>query len=320
MSRFPYVSLCALAWFLATPGALLAQLQTLSRGNADQQWRDAQIKECDKQLADPKLPEELKLELQAQRGWLANWNPKKSSSPAAATAENAPQLRKEPIIDPNELAGKLRGALFNTKTPPTVEDTSALQTALMEHSGDVGLRQLQMHWVDQPRYRNEYWKEISDACGRVVSLLGDEKQTPEVKWATAFAHYRKARAQCHAMRAIAMKSTGVAGIAKLSAEDIKVISDSVGESAQQIASLVGSGQPEFFQVEMYTLRRDHWSGRALELLEKNASLVDNTAYLQEKQAILEALSWKAAASQAATALKAIPAQQQRQLEIQYIAP
>lgn len=82
------------------------------------------------------------------------------------------ELRKEPIINPNGLSDKLREALFNGKTPPTVEDTTALQTALMEHSGDVRLRQLQMHWVDQPRYRNEYWKEIGDACGRVIFIIG----------------------------------------------------------------------------------------------------------------------------------------------------
>lgn len=293
-----------------------AQLQTLSRGNADSQWRDAQIKECDKQLADAKLPEELKLELKAQRDWLAKWNPKKADSPAAVEAK-PPELRKEPIVDPNELAGKLREALFNGKTPPTVEDTAALQTALMEHSGDVGLRQLQMHWVDQPRYRNEYWKEIGDACGRVVSLLADEKQTEEVKLATAFAHYRKARAQAHAARAIATKNNNVTGIDKLTEEEIKLLHDSIGESASQIEELVGTGQPEFFQIEIYTLRRDLWSGRALELLEKNAGQLDLSAYLLEKKSLLETLNWTAAAGQATKALKAIPAEQQRQLEIQY---
>lgn len=295
-----------------------AQLQTLSRGNADSQWRDAQIKECDKQLADAKLPEELKLELKAQRDWLAKWNPKKADSPAAVEAK-PPELRKEPIVDPNELAGKLREALFNGKTAPTVEDTTALQTALMEHSGDVGLRQLQMHWVDQPRYRNEYWKEIGDACGRVVSLLADEKQTEEVKLSTAFAHYRKARSQAHAARAIATKNKNVTGIDKLTEEDIKQLHDSIGESAAQIEELVGSGQPEFFQIEIYTLRRDLWSGRALELLEKNAGQLDLSAYLLEKKSLLETLNWTAAAGQAAKALKAIPAEQQRQLEIQYSA-
>ncbi len=70
---------------------------------------------------------------------------------------------------------------------------------------------------------------------------------------------------------------------------------------------------------MYTLRRDHWSGRALELLEQNAGIIDKSAYLLEKKSLLDALSWKTAASQVATALKAIPAEQQRQLEIQYLA-
>lgn len=323
MLRFSTIFVVALALFACFSPAASAQLQTLSKGNADLQWRDAQIKECDKQLADARLPEELKLELTAQRSWLANWNPKPKTkpqgaspgSPSTSSSADPVELRKEPTIDPNELAGKLREALFNAKTAPTVEDTTALQTALMEHSGDVGLRQLQMHWVDQPRYRNEYWKEIADACGRVISLLADEKQTDEVKLATAFAHYRKARAQTHALRAIASKATNVAGISKLSEADVKQLVDAIGESAVQIEALVGAGQPEFFQMELYTLRRDHWSGRALELLEKNASRLDPSAYLLEKKSLLESLGWQSAATQAAAALKAIPADQQRQLEI-----
>lgn len=319
MMRFRSLFTAFLAISACISTSASAQLQTLSRGNADLQWRDAQIKECDKQLADAKLPEELKLELKAQRGWLAKWSPKKSDKATAGSDTQPVQLRKEPVVDPKELTGKLRDALFNSKTPPTVEDTTALQTALMENSGDVGLRQLQMQWVDQPRYRNEYWKEIGDACGRVISLLSDEKQTDEVKWATAFAHYRKARALAHAARAVATKATNVSGVDKLTEDEIKQLRDGIGESAAQIVALVGSGQPEFFQIEIYTLRRDLWSGRALELLEKNVGLVDPSAYLLEKKALLESLSWQTAASQAAAALKAIPAEQQRQLEIQFAA-
>ncbi len=151
----------------------------------------------------------------------------------------------------------------------------------------------------------------------MISLLADEKQTDEVKWATAFAHYRKARAQAHAARAIATKNSHVTGINKLSEEDVKLLHDSIGESAAQIASLVGNGQPEFFQIEIYTLRRDLWSGRALELLEKNAGQIELSAYLLEKKSLLESLNWTAAAAGVSKTLKAIPAEQQRQLEIQF---
>lgn len=315
MSRLPLFLLTIVASGAFT-GPAFAQLQTLSRGNEDLQWRDAQIKVLDKQLADGQVPAELKLELEAQRNWLAGWNPKKPSAPEP-TESQAPQLRKEPVVDPKELAKELREKLFDSRTPPTVDDTSALQTALMENSGDVGLRQLQMHWVDQPRYRNEYWKEIGEACGRVISLLAEEKQTEEVKWAAAFAHYRRARALAHASRAVAIQGKDVAGLDKLTAEDLKQLSDTIGESAAEIEKLVGSGHPEFFQIEIYTLRRDHWVGRALELLEKHAATVDKSAYLLEKKSLQEALGWKAAAAQTAKALKAIPTAQQRLLEIQY---
>ena len=318
MSRFSLFLLTILAFLASAPREGSAQLQTLSRGNADVQWRDAQVKECDKQLADPKLPDELKLELKAQRGWLAKWNPKKADSVLTPGDGKTPELRREPVIDPKELAGELRDRLFGKK-PPTADDTTALQTALMESSGDVGLRQLQMHWVDQPRYRNEYWKEIADACGRVISLLADEKQTADVKLATAFACYRQARAHAHASRAFISKNNQVTGIEKLSEEDFKRLQDNIGACATQIESLVGSGQPEFFQLEIYTLRRDHWSGRALELLDANGANLDKAAYLLEKKSLLDSLSWKTAAEQVDKALKAIPAEQQRQLEIQFLA-
>ncbi|MCC6509634.1 MAG: hypothetical protein IT423_11035 [Pirellulaceae bacterium] len=313
----------------ASPIAL-AQLQTLSRGNVDAQWRDAQVKEFDRPLADNQLPKELKQELQAQRDWLVKWNPKtnetasetnnqpNSQAKNLADAKTLPPL-KEPPLDPSGLAGKLRVALFHGKTPPTLKDTSALQSALSEHSGDVGLRQLQLHWIDQMRYRNDYWKEISDASGRVISLLEKQKKpTDEMKAAMAFAHYRKARALAHALRGAKLPDSPVAGAAKLSDEEIQGYRDTVSESLAIVEQLVGPDHAEFFQLKIFTLRRDGWSGQALELLERNVDSIDQSAYLTEKLSLLEALKWQAPAKQVSTALAAIPTEQLRALEIQYV--
>lgn len=54
-----------------------AQLQTLSRGNADLQWRDAQIKECEKQLADAKLTKELELGIESSTRLAGQVEPEK---------------------------------------------------------------------------------------------------------------------------------------------------------------------------------------------------------------------------------------------------
>ncbi len=55
MSRFALILLTFLAFFSSDACVGSAQLQTLSRGNADLQWRDAQVKECDKTTGGPQI-------------------------------------------------------------------------------------------------------------------------------------------------------------------------------------------------------------------------------------------------------------------------
>ena len=52
------------------------------------------------------------------------------------------------------------------KAKPTSADTEKLRAALEKLPSDIGLRQLQLHWLDQPQYREEYPAEIADAASR----------------------------------------------------------------------------------------------------------------------------------------------------------
>ena len=307
------VILCSLLWSLLC-GPLAAQLQSLSRGNADQQWRDAQLQIFDRQLADATLPDELKLELRAQRKWLADWvpnapaaNARTSPSSETQSSKLASEKRfKEPTLDPEGLAADLRERLFHSKITPTVRDTVALQTALMEHPDDLGLRQLQLHWIDQPRYRDDYWKEIVDAGGRVAALIGELPPSEETKVAAAFANYRKARALAHCLRGRPLRKAKIAGVEKLSTADREQMQNTIGECSRQIEALVGSGHPEFFLLEIYVLQRDGWKGRALEMLERHAGELDPTAYAQARYKLLESLGWSKPATQAAAQVAALP--------------
>ncbi len=307
-----------------------AQLQTLSQGNASQQWRDAQLQIFEKQLADKATPEELRLELTAQRNWLARWQPARSrskqndDSQSASTAAKETSggqskkqtVTKEPILDPNETASQIRAALFNPKKRPSVEDTTALQTALSEHSADVGLRQLQMHWIDQSNYREEYWQETIDACDRVIGLLEKEKESAETKLAAAFAYYRKARVLAYCLNDLKSDSPKIARADKINEEQLASMKDALDDCGRKVIQLVGSGEPAFCQLEIYTLRRDGWSGRALEVLEQNADLLDKSAYLAERKSILDALGWTKPAAETADMLAKLPGNR-RMLEIQF---
>ncbi|MGN6135895.1 MAG: hypothetical protein ACTHOU_15510 [Aureliella sp.] len=299
-----------------------AQLQTLSRGNPDLQWREAQLQAFDQQLSDANLPEELQRELAAQKQWLAAWKPGQApaAQPPASDAAAAKRLT-EPALDPNERATELRERLFNEQQRPTVKDTTALQKALTEHPDDPGLRQLQLHWLDQPRYRDDYWKEIADAGGRVAALLGKLPPTAESKTASAFAIYRKARALAHCLAGRPELRKEIAGAAQLSAEDRQQMHSTLGQCERQIEELVGSGHDEFFALELYVLRQEGWKGRALELLEEHAGQLDPHAYWKTKQELLSSLGWSKPAAEAAAKVAALtPARDAPRLEFEFVPP
>lgn len=315
-----------------------AQLQTLSQGNTDQQWRDAQLQVFDRQLADTGLPDELRQELTAQRKWLAAWNPKnaagalqggtatdqvaKTPAEESSTGQPAEDHRLiEPTLDPQGLASELRERLFDAKQRPTTNDTAALQSALVEHPDDLGLRQLQMHWIDQGKYRDEYWKEIADSCSRVAALIRDsaasqendvarpkddvqakDGDTEKMDVAAAFAYYRKARALAYCLAGRPRFKTKITGADRLTNADREQMQNAIGQCKEQIDALVGAGQAEFFQLDLYVLRRDGWKGRALELLERHAERLDKPTYLRLRYELLGALGWTKPAAQIAALL------------------
>lgn len=311
----------AMVFLPCSSRAAYAQLKTLSSGNADVQWRDAQLRLIDEQLKDNRLPADLKKELTAQRGWLSAWNPKaKDPKTKEAKAETKsddsekPERFKEPILDPNKLASPIRKKLFESKGGPTTADTKLLQKALGEHSGDIGLRQLQLHWIDQSRYRDDYWKEIVEAADRVTALAAKEAASDETKLVSTFAFYRKARALAHCLRGISIDSAKIVGADKLSEADRESMQSTIGDCWRQIENRVGAGRMEFVPLEIYCLRRDSWSGRALELLERHSSEIDQSAYLLERESILESLGWTKAATQQADK----NLDRSRSLEIQFV--
>ena len=288
-------------------GTAQGQLRVLSKGNPVEEWRKAQLAQLDKQLADKATTGPLKLELEAQKGWLVAYTPgqlspqpskpsvKSSSGPAASgRAGESPSAIDEPTIDPDEKAAAIRKKLFGPKARPTSADTEALRKALEKTPDDIGLRQLQLHWLDQPQYRDEYPLEIADAAARLIGLVEvNKKINSKTKEAViAMTLYRQARALGYRLDPdVVAKKPLEPG------EKEKVDAQLVGTYSQLI-KLVGPGRPEFALLEIRMLRRDNWFGRALETLERNAGQIEARWYLEKRRDLLRDLGWKSPADQA----------------------
>ncbi len=301
-----------------------AQLQVLSKGNVLEQWQKAQLQALDTQIADTNLPQGLRPDLEAQKRWLAGW--KSSSIPASSDETQAgteskagsnagvnadAQRLKEPIIDPTGRARPHRARLFGSTTPST-RDTTAFQSELTQRPDDPGLRQLQLHWIDQTRYRDEYWSEIAAAADRFL-LLVKGQTSRDAATAAAFANYRKARALAHGLRGKPLSRESISGIDDLDDEDRDELENKIVECHKNVNTLVGE-RPEFFQLSLYVYNKKSQFGHALEVLEKNKNNVDADAYQAEISSVLNRLGWNKIAEKMSSKSDA---KQTRALELQY---
>ena len=230
------------------------QLSVLSKGNPAVEWRKAQLAQIEIQLADSTTPAELKLELAAQKQWLSDYASVKLSPQPPQTSEKSPAVIDEPILDPEKKAFAIRKKLFGLNAKPKTEDTEQLRAALERTPSDIGLRQLQLHWLDQPQYREEYPAEIADAANRLRGLLESNKQPDPAKQETAIANtlYRQARALGYRLD---LDSEGKKSFEK---GDREVVDSQLGSVYTQLINLVGLGRPEFALLEIRMLRRDNW--------------------------------------------------------------
>ena len=67
----------------------------------------------------------------------------------------------------------------------------------------------------------------------------------------------------------------------------------------QLVDLFGRGRPEFILLEIRMLRRDHWYGQALRLLEKYGDLIEPQWFLEKRRDLLLEMGWSAPAKEAA---------------------
>ena len=271
-----------------------AQLTVLSQGNKQAQWRNSQIAVLQQQLSDSKLNADLKAELQSQVKWLSAWKPGTLSEEPMWSSKAVSKLLVEPNVDPKGKAGKLRERLFGDKAKPTAEDTGDLQELLTQHDNDLGIRQLHLHWLDQPQYRKLYPQEIADASAKVLALL-DAVAKPDQKIALAriFCLYRRGRALVY------RELPGVLEEKPMSEEEVTKHEAELVGVYRQLKTLVPEDRPEFVLLDIRMLRHDHWNGRALAVLEDFGSQLNRQWYLRTRRDILRDLGWEGPAKEAA---------------------
>lgn len=269
------------------------QLNVLSTGDASNQWKSTQLQLIDQQLSDQSVKGPLRKELESQKQWLSQWNSGELKATSWAKRAKPGQRLVEPTIDPQKLATPLRQKLLGKNAKPTVKDTQALQLLLEKNPADIGVQQLYLHWIDQKQYRDEYAEKIvTNAENLAVELAKLEEQTDDTRLARAYCYYRAARALAH------MESPEMQ--AKQPIKDPAKLESQLLSFYNQLGELVGHDRPEFILLEIRMLRRDHWNGQALMLLEEHAEILESQWYLRHRRDLLSDLGWNLPAQEAET--------------------
>lgn len=285
---------CVAALAMSCAGVTQAQLSVLSEGNQQAQWRSSQLESLQQQLDNPAVADGLQSELQSQLKWLTAWEPNSLDEQPLWDGAAEVERWEEPSLDPAGLTSELRQRLLGPGATPTAADTQELKNLLAEHPEDLGVRQLHLHWLDQPQYRTLYAPEIAEAAAEVLSLLSSQAEPdPQTERARIFCLYRRGHALVYRElpEALAKRPMDAAEQKRNSAELVGV--------HRELKELVPEQRPEFVLLDARMLRRDHWNGRALVLMEDFGRQVSPQWFLKKRRDILRALGWDGPAKEAA---------------------
>ncbi|MEM7473587.1 MAG: hypothetical protein AAF483_01205 [Planctomycetota bacterium] len=267
-----------------------AQLNVLSEGNAIEKWRESQIEVLEDQSPGAKSTA-FREEVAAQKKWLQAWQPGQLTAQPMWEKNGEVKRITEPVLDPNQIAAPLRKRLLGPAAKPSARDTMQLQALLKKHPDDLGVRQLQLHWLDQLQFRKKYTQEIAQSASALAIMLQSEDQTQEIKFARAFCLYRAGRALAYRELPDVLEERPI--------ENPKEHESQLLATHAQLVDLVGAGRPEFILLEIRMMRRDNWFGRALALLEGYGSVIEPKWFLKKRRDLLKELSWEAAYDEAA---------------------
>lgn len=271
-----------------------AQLSVLSEGNRQTQWKASQVESLQQQLASSDVGDALKSELQSQLKWLEAWEPGGLSEQPLWEAAPETQRWEEPSLDPRELTSALRERLLGAGATPTAADTRELKELLAKYPEDVGVRQLHLHWLDQSQYRKLYAQEIADAAAKVLALLSSQTEPdPQTERVRIFCLYRRGHALMY------RELPEVLDKRPMDEGEMERNTAALIGVYRELKELVPEHRPEFVLLDARMLRRDHWNGRALVLMEDFGGQISSQWYLKKRRDILRELGWDGPAKEAA---------------------
>ncbi len=262
----------------------LGQITVLSEESAAETWRTAQVEALQAQLGGARVAGTFRQELQAQLKWLRSWTPGELSRSPVLKQVAAVDKMIEPTLDPDGLATKLRNRLFGSNAKPTAADTQELQRLLPKNPDDLGLRQLHLHWLDQPQYRKQYSDAIVDACNALLELLGEAAESDENQLVASFSHYRRVRALAYRELPDVVAANPI--------EDPEAHATALHGAYAEFKANVDGIRPEFVLVDVRMLRKDKLLGKALALLEAYGGFVEPKWLLKKRRDILSELGWQ----------------------------
>lgn len=256
MLRFNHQTILQLILLSLPIVTCLGQSAVLERSETGSEWRSAQLISLEQ-----KLSEELKTpgsheESLAQKTWLTNWKPGAIGVKPTATSA-LPSLRQEPLFYSPTEEDEFTKQLAENATVSKEAVLQGFTKALLLSPDEIGLQQLQLHWIDNPVRRKSYLPEIEVASIQLIRQLENrEPSSPKIQLAIEHAMYRRGRALAYRELPVVVKEHPIEDQAQLNRQIMSAYNGLITRS--------GKGHPEFILLEIRILRRAKQYGSALE--------------------------------------------------------
>ncbi len=246
-------------------------------------WKTEKLASLDRLLAAKGRAGIDREELEARRAWLKRWTAGELAADPSSKAQ-LPKTRQEPVLD-SELATRIRKQLNWKSTDQDESDLATLTRALAESPDDLGLQQLQLHWLDLPFRRKAYLKEINSAAQRLIQRLDCQNASDDtIVLAKEFAMYRRGRALAYRELPDVVQKTPIA--------DPQQLNRDIGSAYRDLIAMAGQGRPEFILMEVRVLRRQGSFGKSLGLVEQYGTVIKRKWYLKKRRDLLKELGWE----------------------------
>jgi len=243
-------------------------------------WKLDQLKKIAAARAAADDPE-ARREWQARANWLREWQPGEMK-----TLDDFSPARDDLHTEPD--LSVLRGEVVPSAAR-LLDRAIALQT--------------EVHRLDAIDVRKTNLRKTVDVAARWISTLEqlsgkgvDAEAEARLRWALAFARYRRARALAyHELPNV---------LAEQPVDDPAALDQKLRQVYRSLQRSFDESQPEFVLLDVRMLRRDQRWGTALQLLERHRATIRGKWYLKKRRDLLEKLGWQAPWQEAAAIYEA----------------